>query len=75
MTRTDRGTWDVASRAGATATWVITARALADKRAGALIDDPLRRSCSPGRRPRSERRTVSADLRDALANGPAPQGF
>ena len=41
MTRTDQDTWDLASSVGATATWVAAARALAGKRAGALIDDPF----------------------------------
>ncbi|OBG75164.1 MULTISPECIES: class I SAM-dependent methyltransferase [unclassified Mycobacterium] len=41
MTRTDQDTWDLASSVGATATWVAAARALASKRADALIDDPF----------------------------------
>jgi methyltransferase (TIGR00027 family) len=41
MTRTDQDSWDLASSVGATATWVAACRALASRRADALIDDPF----------------------------------
>lgn len=39
--RSDGDTWDLASSVGATATWVAACRALAGRRADALIDDPF----------------------------------